>query len=91
MSRMARNPAPVITERRIRWRKENARSGAEGAFATVGGLAALTLVIVPFRRREGETSFAGAQVQRCESLEGKDANYYGETRLLHLAGSLPRG
>jgi hypothetical protein len=56
MSRIARNPAPVIIERRIRWRNENALSGAEGAFRTAGGLAALTLPIVPFKRRRGETS-----------------------------------
>jgi hypothetical protein len=56
MSRMARNPAPVIIERRIRWRRENARS-AEGASRTAGGLAALTLTIVPFKgRRRGEAS-----------------------------------
>ena len=50
MSRMARNPAAVIIERRIRWRNEKACSGDEGGFATGGGLTALTLPIVPFRR-----------------------------------------
>jgi hypothetical protein len=31
-------------------------------------------------------SFAGAKVQLCESLEGKVAIYYGETKLHHSSG-----
>lgn len=49
ISRIARNPAQVISDRRIRWRKVNARSGVDddGALETGVVVAVPTSAIVP--------------------------------------------